>query len=187
MARPRACLIAAVTVGILLTVMAVLVVGMILSQLNPSDSAANADLRAALRRDSAFQLIPPGVRSSLAEQVPHAGFVGPEVGLNGFSGVEQAAADDAGPTITSLDGRLRPLGWQPAGGVCIEPGDPVQREVGGIWSKQIQGRWAFFIFALAGSEHSYAIYIRPLADRAGADPSSFSNFQPGPLGCAGPA
>src|SRR5579859_4672450 len=132
--------------------------------LTHSDVSANAELRASLRKDAAYQLIPPEVRAGMREFMPAAsGFGGPEVGLNGFAGMRPNAVADPASEIGDWDGRLQAVGWKPIGGHCGDPADAAHREIGGAWVKKISGRWAFFLYQVAGEGESFAMFIRPLA------------------------
>jgi hypothetical protein len=99
---------------------------------SPSETQRNAELRQALRGDPAFRLLSSQVRSSLSEYVAHSsGFNGPQVGLNGFSGIEAATANVQPDVLLRYwDADLPGVGWSLAEGECRQPGDPAQREIG---------------------------------------------------------
>jgi hypothetical protein len=183
-----------------LLALVVLVMGLVTAcSFVESETARNADLRQALRSDPAFQLIPRAVRGSLREAMPSStgiSFVDSQYGLNGFSGGELASPGvDFGGKLADWDTKLRAAGWTAAGGDCVHDDDPSQRMTGGIWTRQIKGRWAFFYVVaiggdskgvtIPGSRYVYGIYIRAVHDDiSGNNVRDFSHFEPGPLGCA---
>jgi hypothetical protein len=153
--------------------------------LGQDDHQANADLRGELRSDPAFNLIPADVRASLWTSEPiQNGTTGPENGMNGFGGVDPAPPADARTRLADLDTRLSAMGWKPSGGKCFQPDDPTTRVVGGIWTKRIHGRWAFFAAALVGQRWNYKMFIRAVSDQGGSTVTDLDQDVPGAIGCA---
>lgn len=152
-----------------------------------SETERNARLRQGLREDRVFQMLPANVRANLREVVPRStGFVGPELGLNGFEGLEPATSADPETELLGWDRKVRVVGWSARGGECIQPLDSVKREIGGIWVKKVRSTWAFFDVVLKGPNVGFGLFIRPVADRNQDNVFTFSSFQPGPIGCPAP-
>lgn len=177
----RACLLASSVLGLAVAC------GPLVTQAR-SETEANAEVRAALRADPAFQLIPPEARASQVETTPEAlTWSGYQTGLNGVGGTEPAPPGiDSQSVLMEWDGKLRKEGWTPAGGLCDQPTEPALRRVSGVWSKQIRGRPAFFKVSIVGSRLEYGMYIRAVSDSGPRDMMSLLNFFPGPIGCSGP-
>ena len=184
--RGWGCLVVALAVILTLGVGGLVVVLSVVSQ---SDAEANDDLRQALRADPAFKLIPPDIRASLREVRPtetsYFSVHSQQLGPNGFTAVGQVnPSNDLQVQLTELNSQLQAVGWEPSGGECSLPNDPNQRAIGGIWTKQIRGRWAFAYMEAWGQRAIYALYIRAVSDPAGRTVTDFHKFEPGPLGCA---